>query len=299
MKRIVLLAALVVFSLAGSAQEKKYAVVDFSVSYLRQQPDYESPLETQELMGTVVEVLATDSYWVQVKSPQPYVAWCTNKGLAMMDGKEIEAYEAAPKYICVEKYAAVLSAPDLRSEPLSDLVMGNVLRKAEENGKAVKSKGFLKVVMPSGKTGWVKKSALVDYGLWEVFCDKSADSIISLAKRFIGVPYLWGGMSPKGFDCSGLVRFCYMMNGVSLPRNASQQILLGEDAPLDSLLPGDLLFFGRIDENGKERVSHVGMYIGDGHFIHSSHLVRINSMRKEDPDCYENMHKLLRARRIL
>ena len=71
-------------ALVGSttfAQEKRMAVIEFSTSYLRLQPDYESPLETQELMGTVVEIVGESGYWREIISPQPYKAWCTDQGL--------------------------------------------------------------------------------------------------------------------------------------------------------------------------------------------------------------------------
>ena len=101
-------------------------------------------------------------------------------------------------------------------------------------------------------------------------------------------------MTPKGFDCSGLVRMVYMRYGKLLPRNASQMALLGREVPVSEALPGDLLFFG---VNGK--VTHVGMYIGDGRFIHSSHLVRINALDSAQPDVYENVHNLLFCRNLI
>ena len=288
---------------AAQDSPKRYAVVDLSVSYLRQSPDYESPLETQELMGTVVEIVGESAYWRQVVSPQPYTAWCTDRGLVEMDEAQLAEYEASSKYVCVAPLSSVLSSPSKDSQPLSDLVMGDVLRKPEGRGSA--KKGFLKVVLPDGREGWTPKSALMDMESWRKSCEENlssgrfAEKAVALARRFVGTPYLWGGMSPKGFDCSGLVRMCYLMNGITLPRNASQMVRLGEDVPLDALQPGDLLFFGRRDADGTEHVTHVGMYVGDGHFIHSSHLVRVNSMRRGDSDCYENIHKLLRARRYL
>lgn len=296
-KLLTALAAMLAFGASAFAQSR--AIVDFSVNYLRLKPDYESPLETQELMGTVVDVLDRDGYWVKIHTPQPYDAWCTDKGLVFMSESEIAEYEAAPKYICTARTGIVYSSPSLGARPLSDLVMGDVLRQVMEKGKPAKSKKFLKVMLPSGLVGFVPSADLMDMEKWCASVNGSASDIVALAKSFVGVPYLWGGMSPKGFDCSGLVRFCYMMNGVALPRNASEQIFLGEDAPLDRLKPGDLLFFGKKGLLGKEKVTHVGMYIGDGRFIHSSHHVRINSLSSTDADVYENMSRLLRARRIL
>lgn len=303
MKRFCIISFMLLMGNLLSAQP--FAVVEFSVSNLRQKPDYESPLETQELMGTVVEYLDTEGYWMKIKSPQPYEAWATDKGYIKMNRESIEAYEKAPKYICVANVSTVYSDASRDSDPISDLVMGDVLRKVYMSGKIYRSKGFVKVILPSGKRGWVPEEDLMDKDMWKRQCadnlvaGKTADNIVKLAKRFVGIPYLWGGMSPKGFDCSGLVRLCYLMNGIELPRNASQQVKLGKNVELSDLKPGDLLFFGSVDDGGNEKVTHVGMYIGKNHFIHSSHVVRINSLIKGDSDCYENVSRLLRARRML
>jgi cell wall-associated NlpC family hydrolase len=113
----------------------------------------------------------------------------------------------------------------------------------------------------------------------------------------MGSPYLWGGASSKAMDCSGFVKLVYFMEGIILARDASQQARYGE--PVDfssrnSLLPGDLLFFG---SNG-EHITHMGIYLGDGNFIHSSGMVRINSIVPGDPR-YVEARKIAAARRIM
>lgn len=86
------------------------------------------------------------------------------------------------------------------------------------------------------------------------------------AKKYIGTPYAYGGRSPKGFDCSGLTLYVYDRHGVKLPRSSSKQAKAGRMVRKRNLMPGDLVFFS----TGKRgRVSHVGIYIGDGKFIHA------------------------------
>ena len=129
--------------------------------------------------------------------------------------------------------------------------------------------------------------------------EEQMEEIIATAMKLKGVPYLWGGMTPKGVDCSGLVRWSYLMNGILLPRNASQMVHCGDPVSLDALQRGDLVFFGTPAKDGKpQRVTHVGIYLGDNHIIHSSHLVRVNSLNSEDDDYYENAHRLIAARRL-
>ena len=295
----------------ATAQERKWAVVELSGIYMRIAPDYESALETQELMGTVVEVVGEKSYWREIVSPQPYKAWCTEKGIVMMSEAELEAYKAAPKCIFTELYGHVYEKPSLKSATVCDLVGGDVMRIAGQegnDGKKLKGK-WTKVLLPSGKEGWVCTSQVKPHegflsiakgeGNADSISDEQMEKIIATAFKLKGVPYFWGGMTPKGVDCSGLVRWSCLMNGILLPRNASQMVHCGDEVSLDELQRGDLVFFGTPAKDGKpRRVTHVGIYIGDNHIIHSSHLVRVNSLDPSQPDYYENAHKLIAARRL-
>ncbi len=95
----------------------------------------------------------------------------------------------------------------------------------------------------------------------------------TIALRYLGVPYLWGGESPKGFDCSGLVAYVYAQLGITLPHFAAAQYQLGVAVPRDQLQPGDLVFFDALD--------HVGIYIGGGQFVHAPHtgdVVKITTL---------------------
>jgi hypothetical protein len=293
-------------ALVGSttfAQEKRMAVIEFSTSYLRLQPDYESPRETQELMGTVVEIVGESGYWREIISPQPYKAWCTDQGLVEMSTEELKAYEAAPKVIFNELYGHIYMSPSDKAETLCDLVGGNILRFVGKKGK------WTQVMLPSGKTGYVQskflkkhegfRSIAMGEGSAESISPETTEAIIAQAEKLLGVPYLWGGMSAKGVDCSGLVRISHIMNGILLPRNASQQIKCGERVPLDQLQRGDLVYFGTPATDDKPmRVTHVGIYLGNNKIIHSSHRVRINSLIPGDPDYYENAHRLIAATRL-
>ena len=86
-------------------------------------------------------------------------------------------------------------------------------------------------------------------------------TVVAVAKQYVGAPYRWGGSSPEGFDCSGLVRYVYAQVGVSLPHNAAQQYRLGTPVAREDLEPGDLVFF--------DHLRHNGIYVGDGRFIHA------------------------------
>lgn len=98
--------------------------------------------------------------------------------------------------------------------------------------------------------------------------ESTAQKIIDYAKRYLGVKYAWGGTTPKGFDCSGFVKYVYAQFGVTLNRVAADQAKQGTAVKKANLQPGDLVFF---DTNGgRNRINHVGLYIGGGKFIQAS-----------------------------
>lgn len=340
MKTLDIIMALCFAASCLSANAQHYAVVNLSVNFLREAPGYTTELGTQALMGDIVEITDEKGYWCKVVTEEPYTAWCTDLGLVRMDAEEIREYKAAPKYICTAWKSTVYSCPSRKSLKICDIVEGDLLRQSRKTvtrrmdieGKApvtameiqryrrpVTRKGFAEVVLPDGRKGYVSRKDIMDYRKWEAGCSPTAENIISEAMKFIGVPYLWGGASPNGVDCSGFVRHVFRMNGILLPRNASRQaesgtaVVLparqesissgsgnGSDRLAEVLLPGDLLFFGTRGKDGdRDRVSHVGIYIGNGKMIHASHVVRINSLDPDRPDCYEGASRLLGARRII
>ncbi|KLU63722.1 gamma-DL-glutamyl hydrolase precursor [Desulfosporosinus acididurans] len=94
-----------------------------------------------------------------------------------------------------------------------------------------------------------------------------ANAIIATAEKYIGAPYLWGGESPTGFDCSGFVQYVFAQDGISLPRVSSDQATVGTPVNFNALEPGDLIFFSM---NNDGKVDHVGIYIGNDQFINAS-----------------------------
>lgn len=108
---------------------------------------------------------------------------------------------------------------------------------------------------------------------------EQGNSIVATAKTFMGVPYVFGGTTPKGFDCSGLVQYVFKLNGVNIPRLADEQYNLGRTATRSQLVAGDLVFFNT--EGGG--ITHCGIYVGSGNFLHasSSRGVRIDSLDNE------------------
>ena len=113
-------------------------------------------------------------------------------------------------------------------------------------------------------------------------------SVVSIAEHYLGTPYVWGGASPAGFDCSGLVMYVFAQVGVSLPHSSYAQYGMGSPVSRDQLQPGDLVFF--------DGLGHVGIYVGGGSFIHSPHtgdVVKISSMTGWYASTYVGARRIL------
>lgn len=279
-------------------QQAQWAVTLTSSNNLRVAPDYESALESQTLMGSILSCTgAKDRYWVELSATAPAYSnvWATDLTLAYMDEKELTAYVKSDKYICTARYSHVYESPSTLSDIICDLVMGDLLRKVySDKGSIDRHIRFAKVQLPDGRTGYAKFADILDFRDWAERSSADAKAIISTAKRFLGTPYLWGGNTVKGMDCSGLVWMCFYMNGVLLPRNANEMALCGEETPTTSMQAGDLIFFG----NGADGpITHVAIYMGGHKIIHSSQLVRINSLAADEKDYYKK--DIVCARRII
>jgi cell wall-associated NlpC family hydrolase len=115
---------------------------------------------------------------------------------------------------------------------------------------------------------------------YEANASNVALSVVAAAFEAVGTPYLWGGNDGNGFDCSGLIRHAYGRHGIELPRISRDQLRMGEAVELDvaSLYPGDILGFSAVPGGP---ATHVGLYVGDGEFIHSSTSgVRVSDLRE-------------------
>lgn len=274
------------------------ALVTISVANIRSQPKHSAELATQALMGTPLNVLKEDDGWYLVQTPDQYLSWVDRAGIQLMSEEEMEIWYRSPKLVFTDLVGYVWKSPDTK-EMISDLVAGDILTIENE------TISHYFVSLPDQRKGWIEKSKAQDWETWISSRNTSPENLISTAKQMMGSPYLWGGTSIKGMDCSGFTKTIFYLNGQIIPRDASQQINEGElidaDKNWEKLQVGDLLFFGeKATSDKKEKVVHVGMWIGNGEFIHSRGLVRISSFDPENPnyDEYE-LNRYLRTKRIV
>lgn len=276
----------------------KTGIVINSVANIRTTKGDASELATQALLGTPVKMLLKKGSWYLIQTPDDYIAWVDGGEIVLKKPTEFEKWLQTDKVIFTSSYGKSYTNADANSVMVSDLVAGDILSVLSEKGE------FFHVQYPDGRKAYVLKNQAKPYKEWVNSLQITQENLAETSKQLIGLPYLWGGTSPKGVDCSGFTKTVYFLNGVIIPRDASQQVHEGEaiDDKKDysKLQVGDLLFFGRITPEGKEKVVHVGMWIGNNEFIHSSGRVKINSMDKNAANYDEyNDNRYLRSKRYL
>ncbi len=264
-------------------KEKIYGIVNNSVSNHRSKPSYTAELATQALLGMPLNILKKHSYWYLVQTPDNYIAWVDGGAIQLMNKQEINDWLTCRKIVYWKQTGNSYENPDENSQTVSDLVVCDVLKYVDTKGK------FILAAYPDGRQAYVKKSECIDYAAWINSENPSAEQIINTAKKFMGLPYLWGGTSAKAVDCSGFTKMTFLVNGIVLQRDASQQALYGRkcipEKDFESLQPADLLFFGeKENEDSKQKVIHVALCLGKQKFIHASGNVSINSFNKADAD---------------
>lgn len=285
-----------------------YGLANLSVCNNRAAPQNAAEMMTQMILGTPVQVLKKQAGYYLVRTPDGYISWTDGTAVSLLNKEGFEEWKRAKRIIYTEDFGHAFSKADLKSARVSDLVKGNILVVTGEE------KGFYKVNFPDKRAGYVLKTDAKLFSDWEKKPNPNADAILTTAKTLIGVPYLWGGTSIKGVDCSGFTKTSYFLNGIIIPRDASQQALVGEavdvlesdsisvEKCMKNLKPGDLMFFSAAKRRGMNggRVSHTAIYMGNGEFIQSAGMVKINSFVPSAVNYDEHQSQtLVSARRFL
>lgn len=278
-------------------KDSVYALINNSVGNIRSKPSHSAELATQATLGTPVKILkrSDNQEWYLVQTPDRYISWIDHGALSITNKHGIEFWKNEKKVFFKALNGFAYENENL-SAVVSDLVFGDILLLKNE------TKYFFEISYPDGRIGYVKKTEAILYDDW-LQGDTKIDALISLANSMMGTPYLWGGTSSKGLDCSGFTKTVYMSSGLIIPRDASQQVnkgkLVDEIGNFDLLKKGDLLFFGKAKtDSTRERVVHVGLWLGDSKMIHASGNVHISSFSPEDP-AYDpfNLNRYLKTKR--
>ncbi|MCI2254982.1 C40 family peptidase [Domibacillus sp. PGB-M46] len=218
--------------------------------------------ETQALYGQEVTVLKTSGSWAQVavkdqltsKNSKGYPGWLPKSQLTTQPA----AYEGCQTAWVKSKTAFLFHD---KKQSFMEISFNTELPiiKSETN--------WVQVMTPANGAKWLKKSDIRVLAAVPNIPKPTGSALLATGKQFLGLPYLWSGMSAYGFDCSGFTSSVYRYHGISIPRDASEQAKAGKAVAKSALQPGDLLFFAY--NNGKGRVHHVAMYAGSGQMIHA------------------------------
>jgi cell wall-associated NlpC family hydrolase len=278
---------------------RTFGIVTVSVGNVRSKPGEAEELGTQVLMGMAVKILKRHNGFYYVQSNDKYLGWFDTDALFTTDRDGMDAWATSKKVIVTDYFGIVRQQPDLHAPPVCDVVAGCLLKSRGLNGS------WFNVALADGRTGFLDSSLAQDYDIWKAARRLNGENVEKVARMFVGIPYLWGGTSVKGMDCSGFTKTVYRLNGIELNRDADQQATMGDEVSSEdnfrNLLKGDLLFFGRKAAAGqRERITHVGIYLGQLKFIHCSGRVRLSSLDPAAPE-YDsfNTNRLVRVRRVI
>ncbi len=228
-----------------------HMTVATNLTGLYEKPTFGMPLSSELCFGTDVEILDEEGRWVFTRQRDGYLGWAYRPYLA-----EVQKNET---HLVIAPSIEVRTAPDITGKVLTRLVSGTGVTVNETQGEWS--------LVAANETGWLPSSVLRAVKDIPQPLDGKRKIIIEDAARMIGVPYLWGGTSGNGIDCSGFARLLHHWVGVQIPRDADMQCEAARpvEGPFEI---GDLFFFGEGDSS--RHVTHVGISLGGWTMIHSS-----------------------------
>ena len=258
---LILLFLLPLFAWAGPSPD--LATVNAPVINMYSGASVDADVTSQSIYGTTVKVLQTREGWTKIQTPDEYTGWVQTAGLHTNKPGE-HLYASQGKIAQVQSlFSNIYREPDLtKHQPVLVLPFETKLEVVQEQGGA--EGRWLQVRLVDDRAAWIQRGDLNFHPEQKL----SVPEMIALSKKFLGLPYLWGGTSSFGYDCSGFTQMLCRKRGYSLPRDAGPQAHWSGVMPVEKaqLQPGDLLYFGK-NEN---KITHTGMYIGDGQFIHAT-----------------------------
>ncbi|HEY7529705.1 MAG TPA: C40 family peptidase [Gemmatimonadota bacterium] len=262
-------------------------VVVATVANLRAAPSHKSELVSQLILGEAAEALEATDGWVRAAGVDGYPGWVSAPALAERADGDVDGPSTSRWGLAwTRRDGTAFDGPGPEAAPLRDLVLGARAQAAEEPDGIAYGRGAgagtpsdggrgaatarRPVTLPGGGTAWADGAGWASLPDLPRRFPPDPGAALRTALSLIGVPYLWGGASSKAFDCSGFVQRVFRLHGIELPRDAWQQAEVGD--PIDAgpagagLAPGDLVFFAE----GGTRVTHVGIALGGGRFVHAS-----------------------------
>ena len=219
-----------------SEETETYGIINISVANLRRQPVFQSELVDQIILGTVVPVYEEQNGFLYVQHWDGMTGWVSQASVVQVDRHSVERWQKSPRVIYLKKSGFITENQGDEQGPLAELVLLSTLKHIKEEGE------YTLVELPDGRRGFVARQDISTEES-QLAVPASITTLIAESKRFLGLPYLWGGTSGKAFDCSGFIQTLFRLVNIALPRNASQIAQKGEEIDLRQRTEGDLLFF--------------------------------------------------------
>lgn len=260
------------------------AVVPTQVVDLLERPQPQSTLADQAVLGDILKILPETSATACAEPEGLYLRVETESGYhgyaavaALVPWRATEPYRAGAREQVVTRFANIYPQPNLTvSNPWVVAPLGTELRRV-----AVHDARWLKVLLPDGKAGFVQRGDVVSLPAESSAggaAHADAACVVNQGLLHEGTPYLWGGRSTFGIDCSGLVVNSYLACGILLPRDARLQYEWAQaqkvtpEKDVSALQPGDMVFFTSVDvqPSAHPKITHVGLYVGAGSFVHAT-----------------------------
>ncbi len=264
-----------------------HVLVSVPVAELRKRPAHSSELLTQALLGEPLEIGArtADRKWLRVRRWDGYCGWMRSWSVTPLSAAASGAWQASLNVQVAARSASVMGEPRTSAALVCELPLGTRLPVAGGRGE------WARTVLPGERPGWLRRSLLAGIPASSL----GTASVVSTAREFAGAPYLWGGVTPWGCDCSGLVQTVFRSCGVALPRDAGDQLNSLRAVLLDNrssrFRPGDLLFFGT---SGKA-ISHVAISVGGSRFVHAYSYVREGNLKEGSSGFVPDLARIFRA----
>jgi len=249
-------------------EDTPWALIKRSVADVRRTSDGLAEQITQVLIGEAVRVLEDRGYWFLVRVERDgYIGWTRSAAVQASDRKAVRAYQKSANVLVKGGLAPAFERPSVRALQVGALPFGAALPLIETK------RGWAALRLPDDRVWWVKETGLLPLADRPKANAAGIAFTLDLIKSFVGIPYLWGGRSPYGYDCSGLAQTFWGFMAVSIPRDADQQFRAGKIVK-GRPRPGDLLFFGGDDDNlidqRHQRITHVAISLGGDDLIHAN-----------------------------
>jgi gamma-D-glutamyl-L-lysine dipeptidyl-peptidase len=238
----------------------EYLWVSTNLTSLHGEPSWLAEMTSQLLYGMKLEKLKEKGKWVFVRQEDGYLGWAYAPYLS-----KVEPFK--PTHLITALVGGLFEKPDKSSNHLSRLYSGTRVNVAGMQGDFVQILNHGEKKPSTMPGGWMHKDRLLSLDQLPVNVSGKRQAMLDAAFRLYGVPYLWGGCTTNGIDCSGLAQLCHRFAGVDIKRDADMQKNGGQPVEYP-FKPGDLVFFG--DDNDLTRISHVGISLGGWEMIHSS-----------------------------